>query len=58
IILEGKVQGRRAKYRQRYKWEENIKRWTNSSMSECTSRARDRACWRSFAANLHCGDGT
>ena len=57
-ILEGKVEGKRARGRQRYKWEDNIKRWTNSSLTECTIKARDRECWRSIAANLHCGDGT
>ena len=57
-ILEGKVEGRRARGRQRYRWVDNIKRWTNISLSECTTRARDRVCWRSIVANLHCGDGT
>ena len=57
-ILEGKAEGQRARGRQRYKWEDNIKRWTNSSLTECTIKASDRECWRSIAANLHCGDGT
>src|SRR5579871_1765085 len=57
-LLEGKVEGRRDRGSQRYKWESNIKRWSGYSMSECTTRARDRECWRSVAANLQCGDGT
>src|SRR5579871_2637964 len=57
-LLEGLVEGRRDRGRQRYKWERNIKRWTGYSMSECTTQARNRVCWRSVAANLRYGDGT
>lgn len=38
IVLEGKVGVRRAIGRQ-YKWEDNIKTWTDSCLSECTNRA-------------------
>ena len=58
FLLEGKVEGQRARGRQMYKWEGNIKRWTKYSLAECTIKARDRECWRSIAANLRCGDGT
>jgi hypothetical protein len=58
IFLEGKVEGRRARGGQRYKWEGNIKRWTNYTMAECNIKTKDRGCWRSIAANLRCGDGT
>ena len=57
FLLEGRVKGRRAKGRQRYNWVGNIKRWTGYSMSVCTTKARDRGCWRSIAANLRRGDG-
>ena len=57
-LLEGKVEGRRAKSRLRHKWENDIKRWTKYSLAECNIRARDRGCWRSIEANLRCGDGT
>ena len=57
-ILEGKVEGKRARGRQRYKWEDNIKRYTEANLSKCTIWARDRASWRSITAKLHCGDGT
>jgi len=57
-ILEYKVGGLRARGRQRFRWVDNIKRWTGYSLSECTIRARDRQCWRSIAANLQCGVGT
>ena len=57
-LLEGKIEGKRARGRQRYKWESNITRWTGYSLAECTTKTRDRGCWRSVAANLRCGDGT
>ena len=57
-ILEDNVEGKRARGRQRYKWEDNIKRWMNISLTEYTVRVRDRQCWRSIAANFHCGDAT
>ena len=56
FLLEGKIEGQRAKGRQRYKWEGNIKRWTNCCLAEWTIKARDRECWRSIAANLRFGD--
>ncbi|KAG1674653.1 hypothetical protein GQR58_015022 [Nymphon striatum] len=37
--LEGKVEGKRARGRQRLKWEDSIKGWTKSSMKECDSLA-------------------
>jgi hypothetical protein len=57
-ILEGRVEGKRARGGQRYMWENNIKRWTGNSMTECTNGTRDRQRWRSIVANLRCGDGT
>lgn len=54
-ILEGKIGGKRARGRLRHKWDNNInvKGWTNSSLSEFTTRAGD-----SVRDNLHHGDGT
>ena len=57
-LLEGRVEGKRARGRQRYIWENNIKRWTGNSLTECTNGTRDRQRWRSIVANLRCGDGT
>ena len=57
-ILEGRVEGKRARGRPRYIWENNIKRWTGNSLTECTNGTRDRQRWRSIVANLRCGDGT
>jgi hypothetical protein len=59
-ILGGRVEGKRARGRQRYIWENNIKRWTRNSLTltKCTNGKRDRQRWRSIVANLRCGDGT
>jgi hypothetical protein len=57
-ILEGRVEGKRARGRQRYIWENNIKRWTRNSLSECTNGTKDRQRWRSIVANLRIRDGT
>ncbi|KAG1714940.1 Pre-mRNA-splicing factor CWC22 [Nymphon striatum] len=55
--LEGKVEGKRARGRQRLKWEDNIKGWTKSSMKECSRSAKEREDWRFIVANLQC-EGT
>ena len=57
-ILEGKVEGKRARGRQRYRWEDNIREWTGYSLAECTIKARERGNWRFITANLHSGEGT
>ena len=57
-LLEGKVEGRRARGRPRDKWEGNFKKWTGYSLAVCNTKAKDRGCWRFIAANLRCGDGT
>jgi hypothetical protein len=57
-ILEGTVEGKHARGRQRYMWENNIKRLTGNSLTECTNDTRDRQRWRSIVANRRCGDGT
>jgi hypothetical protein len=51
-ILEGREDGKRARGRQRYIWENNIKRWTGNSLTECTNGTRHRQRWRSIVANL------
>ncbi|KAG1666792.1 Zinc finger C2HC domain-containing protein 1A [Nymphon striatum] len=42
ITLEGKVEGKRSRGKQRLKWEDNIKGWTKRSMEECGRLAKDR----------------
>jgi hypothetical protein len=41
-MKEGRVESKRARGRQRYIWENNIKRWTGNSLTECTNGTRDR----------------
>ena len=57
-ILEGKVEGTRPRGRPRYKWTDNIKKWSGLSMAECSITAQDRDAWSSIIANIHWGDGT
>jgi hypothetical protein len=51
-ILEGRVEGKRARGSHHYIWENSIKRWTGNSLTECTNNTRDRQRWRSIVANL------
>lgn len=41
---ERKVEERRERVPQRYRWEDNLKRLWSSSRLECTNRARDTEC--------------
>jgi hypothetical protein len=56
--LEGKIQVKRSRGRQRLKWTDNIKRWTGETLALKTIKSRNRVEWRSTVANLRCGDGT
>jgi alpha-glucuronidase len=57
-ILEGKIQGKRSRGRQRLKWTDNINRWTGETLAVNTIKSRNRVEWRPMVANLRCGDGT
>ena len=48
-ILEGKIEGRRARGRQRTLWTDNIKEWTSLSLYKCTKEADNRDVWRTIA---------
>lgn len=39
-ILEGQVEGKKERGRQQYKWEANIRSWTNNSLSEWATKPR------------------
>ena len=45
-ILEGKIEGKRARGRQRRTWLDHIKDWTNLSVRECIRQAKNREKWR------------
>ena len=47
-ILEGKMEGKRARGRQRAEWTDNIKEWTSLTLSQCTRTARNREEWRAI----------
>jgi hypothetical protein len=52
-ILEGRVEGKRARGRQRYIWENNIKQWTENSLSVPTAQDTDSVgdpLWPTFDA--------
>ena len=52
MILEGRIEGRRARGRQRKTWLENIKTTTERTMAECRELALEREDWRTMISNL------
>ena len=48
-ILQGTVQGQRARGRQRKRWEDNIREWTGLKLGEALREAEDREGWRELA---------
>ena len=45
-IVQGTVQGRRRKGRQRKRWEDNIKEWTGLERNILLRKAENRVEWR------------
>ena len=45
-ILEGAVEGKRARGRQRATWTDNIREWTSLSLYQCTRKTSNREDWR------------
>ena len=48
-ILEGKIEGKRSKGRQKMSWCDNIKMWTGLKMSAAREAAKDRVAWREIS---------
>ena len=48
-VLEGKIEGKRARGRQRAMWTDNIREWTSLPLSESTRIATNRDAWRVIA---------
>ena len=46
LIIEGKVEGKRKRGRQRKQWYDNIKEWTGLTYKEAKRLAQDRSSWR------------
>ena len=57
-VMEGKVDGKRARGRPPRQWLDDIREWTGKSAKECTDLARDRNEWRSITSRPLPGDGT
>ena len=49
-ILEGKVEGKRARGRQRTMWTDNIKTSSKLTLAQCTKKCQDREGWRVVAS--------
>ena len=45
-ILQGTVLGKRRKYRQKKRWEVNIKKWIGMDFASSTRAAEDRTRWK------------
>ena len=58
ILLEGMVEGKRERGRQRSTWFDDVKKWTGLSYGEVRTRVHDRRRWRCIAANPFRRDGT
>ena len=52
-IMEGNIEGKRARGRQRRTWLDDIKDWTNLSVQECNSQAKNRERWRVISSRPH-----
>ena len=57
ILLEGMVEGKRERGRQRITWFD-VKKWTGFNYGEVRARVHDRKRWRCIAANPFRRDGT
>lgn len=50
LTIEGKVEGKRRRGRQRKQWFDNIKEWTNLEINRAKRLAQDRTTWKSATA--------
>ena len=50
-ILQGRVQGKRKKGRQRRRWEDKMTEWTGKALSDNPRWAEDRDRWRELVVN-------
>ena len=51
-ILQGTVNGKRERGRQKKRWEDNIKEWTGMDFAGSTWAAENRTRWKGIVANL------
>ena len=45
-IIEGKVEGKRKRGRQRKQWYDNIREWTGLDLVQAKRLAQDRTAWK------------
>ena len=50
-ILQGTVKGKRKRGRQKKRWEDNIKEWTEMDFASSTRAAENRSRWKGIVAN-------
>ncbi len=59
LILEGLIEGKRDRGRQRRTWSDDLKEWLNiNRFVDIKRKAEERSVWRVCAANLRIGEGT
>ena len=58
LILEGKLQGKRAPGRQRRKWLDDIREWTGLNYPQLKRVVQNRKAFRIMTAKLRFEDGT
>ena len=51
-ILQGTVNGKRKRGRQKKRWEDNIKEWTGMDFASSTRAAENRSRWKRIFVNL------
>ena len=57
-ILQGTVEGRRKRGRQRKLWSDNIKQWTEMDLYSLLNLAQDREEWRKLCGSVSAGSPT
>ena len=59
LVVEGLINGKRDRGKQRRKWADDAKDWTGtSSMGEIKRKAENKMSWNNMVANLHLEEGT
>lgn len=54
-IIEGTIEGKRKRGRQKKQWYDNIREWTGLSYVKAKRSAQDRTAWRSIIKRAVCG---
>lgn len=52
LVIQGKVEGTRSRGRSPTRWTDQIKSATNSSLQDCTKKAKDRNKWREIISTV------